>query len=321
MSRSRSRIRQNGSSKRDQSDRHNPFRKQDKDDAQMPAPKDWNGEKVERWPNDKFDENNRPGPSNPFGRNQREPAHDGYGGHFDDGRGERGGRPRRGLGYDREKKQQQHRPFEDDLLDTRRTKREMIGKAGTASVWGKTPPHPELSSDDENNLNKEKKKLKKKRKKEEKKAKKMKKSKKSKKTKKTKKTKKKKKESSSSDSDSSDESSGDGEPGEEVWVEKSDADKFKKPSTSKSSKSKRSKDDGDDESQIGPAVRNTSSLSHKDFGHALLPGEGAAMVSTKNTHRERNSGVMTELDVFHSSFFRLHTSPKVNVSHAEVKSA
>lgn len=189
-----------------------------------------------------------------------------------------GGRPRRGLGYERDKKQQQ-RPFEDDLLDTRRTKREMIGKAGTAAIWGKSPPHPELSSDDE--ISKRDKKAKKKRKKEEKKLKKSKKGKKSKKAKKVKK-KKKKKDSSSSDSDSSDESSSDGVPGDEVWIEKSDADQFKKPSTSKSSKSKRSstKDDADDESQIGPAVRNTSGLSHKDFGHALLPGEGAAMVST-----------------------------------------
>lgn len=41
---------------------------------------------------------------------------------------------------------------------------------------------------------------------------------------------------------------------------------------------KKAIDDGDNESQIGPSFRNTSALSHKDFGHALLPGEGAAMV-------------------------------------------
>lgn len=124
----------------------------------------------------------------------------------------------------------------------------------------------------------------KKRKKEEKSKKKSKKSKKSKKAKKaskkdSKKKKKRKKESSSSSDSSSDSSDSDGSD-EEVWVEKTADGQFKVPDAVRSSKSKRSKDDaGDDESQVGPSLRNTSGLSHKDFGHALLPGEGAAMVS------------------------------------------
>lgn len=106
----------------------------------------------------------------------------------------------------------------------------------------------------------------------------MKKVKKSKSKKDSKKKKKKKKESSSSSASSdSDESDG----GEEVWVEKNDEDRFKKPDAIKSTKSKKKidRDEADDESQVGPSIRNTSGLSHKDFGHALLPGEGAAMVS------------------------------------------
>lgn len=91
----------------------------------------------------------------------------------------------------------------------------------------------------------------------------------------------------SSSSDSSDDSS-DSSASEiegDVWIEKTADGEFKKPEAVRSSKSKKSneKDDGgDDESQVGPSVRNTSGLTHKDFGHALLPGEGAAMVSYLN---------------------------------------
>lgn len=134
--------------------------------------------------------------------------------------------------------------------------------------------------------------MKKKRKKEEKSKKKSKKSKKAKKVKKAAKSKKeskkkrkkkqKKVSSSSGSSSSSDDSSSDDVDGaEEVWIEKSADGEFKKPGAVRSTKMKKShdKDDGgDDESLVGPSVRNTSGLSHKDFGHALLPGEGAAMV-------------------------------------------
>lgn len=108
------------------------------------------------------------------------------------------------------------------------------------------------SSDDASNNVLNDKKAKKKHKKEKKQAK----------AKKSKKSKKKKKKRSSSSSDASD---GD----EEVWLEKT--------ATGSSSKSAKSKD-GED-GQIGPIVKQTSSLTHKDFGHALLPGEGAAMAA------------------------------------------
>lgn len=136
-------------------------------------------------------------------------------------------------------------------------------------------------------VKKDEKKSKKKKKKDDKSKKKSKKSKKSKKTKKAKnkkdsKKKKKKKKVSSSSSDSSDDSSGESdasENGEEIWIEKNADNPFRKPDAIKSKSKKSERDDGDDESQVGPSVRNTSGLSHKDFGHALLPGEGAAMVS------------------------------------------
>lgn len=145
-------------------------------------------------------------------------------------------------------------------------------------------------------MQKAERKLKKKRKKEEKSKKKSKKSKKSKKAKKAAKSKKeskkkrkkkqKKVSSSSSSSSSSDDSSSDeAEDGEEVWIEKNADGEFKKPDAIRSTKVKKSIDkDGDggggggDDELVGPSVRNTSGLSHKDFGHALLPGEGAAMV-------------------------------------------
>lgn len=84
------------------------------------------------------------------------------------------------------------------------------------------------------------------------------------KSKKSKKSKKKKKKRSSSSSDESD-------GGEEVWLEKT--------AVSSSNKSGSSKSKEGEDGQIGPAVRQTSSLTHKDFGHALLPGEGAAMAA------------------------------------------
>lgn len=133
---------------------------------------------------------------------------------------------------------------------------------------------------------KDEKKSKKKKKKDDKSKKKSKKSKKSKKTKKaknkkdSKKKKKKKKVSSSSESsdDSSESDASDAEA--EVWVEKDADSEFKKPDAVRFKSRKGERDDPDDESQVGPSLRNTSGLSHKDFGHALLPGEGAAMVST-----------------------------------------
>lgn len=107
-----------------------------------------------------------------------------------------------------------------------------------------------------------------------------------KKSKKSKKSKKKKKKSkkakrASSSSDDSDSESDDAE----VWAEKTEGgNPFKKPAPVRSSKEHTSTA-GDDETQIGPVHRNTSGLSAKDFGHALLPGEGAAMVSTNDNNQ------------------------------------
>lgn len=137
-----------------------------------------------------------------------------------------------------------------------------------------------LRSEDETQLkiDKESKKKHKKDKKRKKSSKSSKKAKKKDKKKKSKKKKKRKKVSSSS-SDSSDDVSDASNNSADDWVEKTADGEFKRPS-SKALKSTKDNDESlDYDSQIGPSVRNTS-LSHKDFGHALLPGEGAAMVRT-----------------------------------------
>lgn len=54
---------------------------------------------------------------------------------------------------------------------------------------------------------------------------------------------------------------------------------MEKTAVKNSNKSSSSKSKDDEDGQIGPVVRQTSSLTHKDFGHALLPGEGAAMAA------------------------------------------
>lgn len=86
------------------------------------------------------------------------------------------------------------------------------------------------------------------------------------KSKKQKKSKKKKRRHSRSSSSSSDDEDTD----TEIWVEKS----------SLSKRSLRNRRHGSHD-QIGPVLRQaaTSNLSLKDFGHALLPGEGAAMAA------------------------------------------
>lgn len=92
------------------------------------------------------------------------------------------------------------------------------------------------------------------------------------KSKKSKKSKKKKRRhSTSSSSDGGDSPSGDEASDAEIWVEKS----------SLSRRSLRNRRHGSHE-QIGPVLRqaaSTANLSLKDFGHALLPGEGAAMAA------------------------------------------
>jgi len=83
------------------------------------------------------------------------------------------------------------------------------------------------------------------------------------------KKKKAKKETDSSSSDDSDSNSND----EEVWVEKTTVTDKPKPKKGSSS------DDSGDDGIVGPAPKPHVTLSAKDFGKALLPGEGAAMAA------------------------------------------
>lgn len=59
----------------------------------------------------------------------------------------------------------------------------------------------------------------------------------------------------------------------EVWVEKTTVTDKPKPKRDSSS------DDSGDDGTVGPAPKPHVTLSAKDFGKALLPGEGAAMAA------------------------------------------
>ncbi|KOX70302.1 hypothetical protein WN51_05419 [Melipona quadrifasciata] len=151
-------------------------------------------------------------------------------------------------------------------MDARRRDREQIGLCGVDRIWGKSPTRIEDSDEDEE-INRYQssvapKDRKRKQEMKKKKSKKLKKEKKSKKEKKKKRKKKKKKSESSSES----------EPEELEWVEKngeSDRAKVKRGSSS---------DESGDE-VVGPVQKPHVTLSAKDFGKALLPGEGAAMAA------------------------------------------
>lgn len=177
------------------------------------------------------------------------------------------------------------------ISEWRRQERERIGTFGVLELWSRSPAHEEESDvEDEGKKKKDKEgKGKKKKKKKEKddsdedegdsdddddgsgkkrkkssKKKKHKKDKRKKKSKKSKKASKKKKKAkvseTESDSDSDSESGSDDEP---VWLEKT-----KKPKNP------------DDEEEIGPSPYvEINALTERDFGRALLPGEGAAMAA------------------------------------------
>jgi hypothetical protein len=170
-------------------------------------------------------------------------------------------RSRHGLGYSSKRDGQNSK--KDDFLQERRQEREMIGEEGISTVWGKSP---QKDVDDESSSSSESDRDKKKHKKSSKKSKK--KHSKSKKKKSKKKKNKKRKESSSSDSSSE-------ESGDEQWIEKN-ADKKEASSSSKRKQDSQDEEEGD---IIGPINKNSSSLNQKDYGKALLPGEGAAMAS------------------------------------------
>lgn len=174
----------------------------------------------------------------------------------------------------------------EKMMDARRRDRELIGLRGVPEAWSKSPTQIEYSSDEQDeDLSKHKdnnfppkdrkrkkhslKKKKSKKLKKEKKAKKeRRREKKAKREKRKKKKAKKDTDSSSSDSSSDDDSEG------EVWVEKGAViDNPKK------SKKGSSSDDSGDDGVVGPAPKPHVTLSAKDFGKALLPGEGAAMAA------------------------------------------
>ncbi|XP_055371717.1 NKAP family protein CG6066-like [Condylostylus longicornis] len=157
-----------------------------------------------------------------------------------------------------------------NFMDSRRIQREMIGAEGSSAAWGKSPTHPEIttSSDEEKDYIekiKEKEKVVAAKKKKEKKSKKKK--------RKTKKKKKKYKHSSTSEQSSETEF-------EEEWIEKTSELKNFNPNDELSNKGELiSSNDKSSDDDVGPVPRQTTGLTHKDFGHALLPGEGAAMAA------------------------------------------
>ncbi|KAM3956663.1 uncharacterized protein ACR2FA_009382 [Aphomia sociella] len=163
-----------------------------------------------------------------------------------------------------------YKPQEEEFLDARREERERIGQIGVSSVWGKSPTRPdseEESQPDNSVSSKEKKKSKKsKDSKEDTKQKLKKLKKKLKKVKKARKKAKKKSKNSSSDSESSSE--------EEVWVEKGKEHEALQVGE---------KSPAREEQAPGPAPPADgcagASLGPRDFGRALLPGEGAAMAA------------------------------------------
>ncbi|KAG8267299.1 NKAP family protein CG6066 [Homalodisca vitripennis] len=165
-------------------------------------------------------------------------------------------RDRRSQSRSNGHRERHHSSAMDDFMDHRRQERERITLVGVEQVWGKSPTHAEDSdgndtvlnmsanhSDCESGSNKKKKKKKKSDKKK-------KLSKKSKKEKKKHK-KKKKKVAESSDTSSS----------EDEWVEKTMGDS------------------GTEEEVVGPVQKDKVTLTMKDYGKALLPGEGAAMAA------------------------------------------
>ncbi|XP_065372001.1 NKAP family protein CG6066 [Calliphora vicina] len=261
---------------------------------------------VERWPNDKYHENNhRERANNPF-RGQPSASFP------------QEERKRHGVGFrPNGRNDNKYNKVDAKYMTQRRGEREVIGIEGVEEIWGKSPARPEVYSEDEDDEDvkllehtyqgPKKKKSKKGKKKSSKKSKK-------KKTKKRKKSKSKKKkqktssdssseDSESSSSSSSDSSDSDTSSDDEMWVEKTSDNMNKSSKTKKSKKIKKQKkskkseefDDKyhakansskhthsqgqEEEDEFGPTVRQTGGLNQKDFGRALLPGEGAAMAA------------------------------------------
>lgn len=164
----------------------------------------------------------------------------------------------------------------DGFMARRRQEREKIGAQGVRTLWGESPERPANSEDElekkqpgeASTVKKSKKSKKRKHKheshhhKREKKSKEGKKKKRKKESKKKSKKHRKKSSSSDSSSSSSDESGKKEYSGEfEKWV------------------SKREHDSDTDEEVIGPVPKQQIHLTEKEYGKALLPGEGAAMAA------------------------------------------
>lgn len=141
---------------------------------------------------------------------------------------------------------------EEEILEARRQERETLGIRLCPNIWGKSPTLEESSASDSG----DKKSVEEYEKKEHKKRKKEKKHKRSK-SKKSKKEKKKKKKRKSKSDDSS----------TEEWVEKDKDKSFTVDAQT------------DVDGAIGPQIKTHATLTHKEMGKALLPGEGAAMAA------------------------------------------
>ncbi|KAI4460213.1 nf-kappa b activating protein [Holotrichia oblita] len=144
-----------------------------------------------------------------------------------------------------------HKNQEEEFMEARRQERELIGIQECPHIWGKSPERPDESTTSEDDRKDEVEKEKR----EKKKKKKGKKSKKSK-SKKQKKEKKKQKKVESSEESSTD----------DEWVEKG------------SESHNRNHSDNEDE-EVGPQQKAHTTLTHREMGKALLPGEGAAMAA------------------------------------------
>lgn len=158
-------------------------------------------------------------------------------------------------------------------MQSRRLQREVIGEEGVAAAWADSPSPRDSSDDEKDKVAEKSKKASKKKKKKgsDRKDRKIKKS--SKKHRKKEKHSKKKKKKKESSSDSSSSSSSDSGP-EEEWVEKDKTGGLAKAGSSKGT----TVGDDDGTEIVGP-VKTSGNLNQKDFGRALLPGEGAAMAA------------------------------------------
>lgn len=147
--------------------------------------------------------------------------------------------------YDRRQRSNNKTPnHKTDLMELRRQEREIISLLDCPNVWGKSPTQESSNSDEETESKKDEPKRKQKKQKH--------------KHKKHKKHKKKKKASKKSHSSSEDDNS------EEEWVEKEASSQDEPP---------------EDGGVVGPQPKAHATLTHKELGKALLPGEGAAMAA------------------------------------------